>query len=732
MLAAITLLILYYLHAINFRWLIIITILADVIIWLISPWLTDKIQHWFYKATYYKEAEFTAKYSRLADFLKQRCQETKTPFPKIGIIDDDNPTAFSYGSGKWNSRIVFTQGILTYLEEDEVEAVLAHEFGHIVHRDFIVMSIASAIIQLLYEISYVLTDTTKRSSNNSKSNAAGAAVMIGYLAYIFYWIGSYIVLFLNRLREYYADEYSAESMQHSEPLENALVKIAYGIMAKEDTEAGTRLLKSTQTMGIMSLASAKYSAQAVKVANFEPDKVARVMLYDVVSPWAWLAQLSATHPLTGKRLLRLEKINAKFGKKPRYDLIAAKAASNYSRSRIWFSFWAGSFMYLLPGITVLALLISVPIIAVTKPDVHVLTPILYSLFPALLLLFLLRVMYMFPTTKKVGDDNIYDLMTDLYASPIRGRAIKLEGEIVGRGTPGYMFGEDMMLQDKTGLLYIDYKGAIPLISRLMVALKKLKDLIGKDVTAVGWFYRSNTQFMRLKRLTTPSGKLRSYPRLYSIFGAILMAALLSLVPLGIALAFNNNNLDILGDNKKIAARHAADNKPKVVDNACYQITVPSASSTTIGNAVSGTSPLIDQCPMYASYSANSDNAKIVFQVNLLAHSQRFSTFRAAGSDWERLQATSITADAPVNVHSLAAYRIMYSDPQYHQLTETYLIDSTSLIKKGGLSYYTEITSPYTPYNDAQLQKILNSLTIKLVNLDTAKTDATVVQQGLQH
>ena len=54
--------------------------------------------------------------------------------PKLGIIDDGNPNAFTYGSARFNARIVVTEGLFEFLEDDELASVVAHELGHGVHQ----------------------------------------------------------------------------------------------------------------------------------------------------------------------------------------------------------------------------------------------------------------------------------------------------------------------------------------------------------------------------------------------------------------------------------------------------------------------------------------------------------------------------------------------------------------------------------------------------------------------
>ncbi len=64
------------------------------------------------------------------------------------------PNAFAYGSPLTGSRVAVTQGLLTHLDEGEVEAVLGHELGHLKHRDVQVMMVVSFLPALFYYIGY--------------------------------------------------------------------------------------------------------------------------------------------------------------------------------------------------------------------------------------------------------------------------------------------------------------------------------------------------------------------------------------------------------------------------------------------------------------------------------------------------------------------------------------------------------------------------------------------------
>lgn len=134
------------------------------------------------------------------------------------------------------------------------------------------------------------------------------------VAYLFYWMGSYILLYLSRVREYAADAFSAKYTD-ANLLADALIKIALGILS---TPSDTRLVKSTCYIGIAGDAVSKQLGlvykNSEKARSFE--LLGRSLLFDLKSPWAFLSELSSTHPLSGKRINALMKQTVT----PKYDL----------------------------------------------------------------------------------------------------------------------------------------------------------------------------------------------------------------------------------------------------------------------------------------------------------------------------------------------------------------------------------------------------------------------------
>jgi Zn-dependent protease with chaperone function len=86
------------------------------------------------------------------EFVQRLCTERGIGVPRIGIIYSGTPNAFSFGHTLGNARVVVTKGLLDVLTPEEVNAVLAHEIGHMEHWDFAVMAIAALAPLLLYQI----------------------------------------------------------------------------------------------------------------------------------------------------------------------------------------------------------------------------------------------------------------------------------------------------------------------------------------------------------------------------------------------------------------------------------------------------------------------------------------------------------------------------------------------------------------------------------------------------
>ncbi|MFN3622017.1 MAG: zinc metalloprotease HtpX, partial [Nitrososphaerales archaeon] len=162
-------------------------------------------------------------YSRLYTMLRRISERSKMAMPKLMIADIPIPNAFAYGSPLSGRRVAVTRGLLKALEDEEVEAVLAHEVGHLRHRDVQLMMFASVLPAIFYYIGYSLMLS---SMWNTRDRNAGGGVAVGIIALAIYWILTLLVMGLSRLREYYADQHAVKTVDDgARKLAEGLAKI---------------------------------------------------------------------------------------------------------------------------------------------------------------------------------------------------------------------------------------------------------------------------------------------------------------------------------------------------------------------------------------------------------------------------------------------------------------------------------------------------------------------------
>ena len=88
----------------------------------------------------------------LFGIVRKVANEAQIPMPRVGIVDSPQPNAFATGRGPSKAVVVATSSIMNALTPTELEAVIAHEIGHVVHRDVLTSSVAATMAGV---ISYV-------------------------------------------------------------------------------------------------------------------------------------------------------------------------------------------------------------------------------------------------------------------------------------------------------------------------------------------------------------------------------------------------------------------------------------------------------------------------------------------------------------------------------------------------------------------------------------------------
>ncbi len=507
---------------------IVITILFNGVVFFLAPFLMDWVQQGLYQTQWVSLVEIERQSRAAARIIRQVCAERGLKEPKLGLINDQNPTAFTYGSLPNTARVVVSQGLFTYLEDEEAAAVYAHELGHVVHWDFAVMTLAQTLVQICYLL-YVFLREMSWGDGDSKGKNVAQAVAVS--AYIFYIIGTYLLLYLSRVREYFADHFAAETTGNPNALSRALVKIAYGILDQsQKSEQPSRVLEGTRALGIFDPKAA--AATGTVYASAGVGAVGRVFLWDLFNPWATWMELNSTHPLTGKRVRALTRYAEALGQPAAFNMAEIISEGRYlDKKRLYGTFildivlfwapWFGGLLGLVVG------LVAVGALGEGYEPIAVGLPLL-----GLGLGLLIKTWVMYPAFRNAPAMDVLTLMSDPYASPLRGRPTRLTGEVIGRGNSGYIWGSEMQFQDKTGLMFLRYASRFGPIGNWLFGANQVKDLVGQNGETLGWFRRGLASSMDMIHLQLGNRRVESFHRFWGMVWSVVLL-FLGLVILGL-------------------------------------------------------------------------------------------------------------------------------------------------------------------------------------------------------
>ena len=506
---------------------IVVTLVFNGVTFLLSPMMMDLTQTWLYKTRWVNLAEIQRHSPEAADVILRVCREKQLSHPRLGIIDDQNPTAFTYGSFPGNARLVVSQGLFTYLNDEEIAAVYAHELGHIVHWDFAIMTLASTLVQITYLIYLFARELGNKGNNDNKLKDGLKVASIA--AYIFYIIGTYLMLYLSRTREYYADHFSAETTGNPNGLSRALVKIAYGITEESlKDQPPSRLIEGTRALGIADPKGVTATGTVYRMTSGS-QRIENVFIWDLFNPWAKLTELNSTHPLTGKRIRALCLYAEQMNIKSQFNMAnVVKDGNKLDQKKLWHSFFLELAMgnsHIIGGI--LGLMIGMGVVIANQNFLHLL--ILSAIGFGLGLM--IRTIFVYPDFQKCPDSDIFTLMCDPYGSPVRGKPVQLNGQLIGRGEAGYVFGSDLKLQDRTGMIFLRYASRFGALGNFLFGVTQVTNLVGTSVGTMGWFRRGVTPWFDLIELSNGAKTVKSYHRFGGLFMGFIIVTLGALLPL---------------------------------------------------------------------------------------------------------------------------------------------------------------------------------------------------------
>jgi heat shock protein HtpX len=163
----------------------------------------------------------------LFDLIERLCAMAELPMPKVALVDTDVPNAFATGRNPKHAAVAVTTGLMRRLNQQEIEAVLAHELTHIKSRDVRTMTIASFFAMVAALVArFALYGGMFGGGNRDNNNGPPVWLIIMLISWVTYAISFVLIRMISRYREYAADRGSAILTGAPEYLMSALQKIS--------------------------------------------------------------------------------------------------------------------------------------------------------------------------------------------------------------------------------------------------------------------------------------------------------------------------------------------------------------------------------------------------------------------------------------------------------------------------------------------------------------------------
>jgi heat shock protein HtpX len=200
-----------------------------------SYFFSDKLALAMYRAQPITPEESPEVYARVYPLVQSLVQRMGLPvMPKLWLIPEEQPNAFATGRNPRKASVAFTVGILNSMTDRELEGVVAHELGHVLHRDILISSVAATLAAAITFLARMAGWAAMfgggygggyERDRDNRGSAFGALLMI-----ILAPIAAMLIQFaISRSREFSADEASAKYTGSPDGLISALGKLERGV-----------------------------------------------------------------------------------------------------------------------------------------------------------------------------------------------------------------------------------------------------------------------------------------------------------------------------------------------------------------------------------------------------------------------------------------------------------------------------------------------------------------------
>lgn len=148
----------------------------------------------------------------LVDTVAKLSHKAGIKMPEVAIFNDASPNAFATGAFKNSALVAVSTGLIDLMNENEIEAVLGHEIGHIANGDMVTLTLLQGVLNtFVVFFARIIGYFVDRVVLKNKEEEAGIGYLVASIAaeIVLGILASIIVMAFSRYREYRADEAGA-------------------------------------------------------------------------------------------------------------------------------------------------------------------------------------------------------------------------------------------------------------------------------------------------------------------------------------------------------------------------------------------------------------------------------------------------------------------------------------------------------------------------------------------
>lgn len=427
----------------------------------------------------------------------------------IGIAEDDRPICITYGESRRSIRLIISSGVFRHLQEGEVQAMVAHEIGHMQKGDFITLSTVYLPAFLLYIPARALWRNSRRFN---------PLLPLGMLFYFGHWLFTIPLLLLSRLREYHADEFACENST-SNGLGIALCKISLAYISQSGRPKSINFMEASRPFAMLDYKMARSLALAYLNVKETGSWILaeNICIQDIYTPWPAFFEFFSTHPLPGKRLMLTCLKAEQLGGTAFLDMQRMFATQAGMLFKL--NFIEDFIIYLVARLSpiVIALLLAFGYFYDVVPAAGFAIS-LYGLGIALISLYSFSYLDFKKETVKMQ-------LTDSNVSPIKGRPLELEGVIREKSSLGLDLPEELLFADHSGEIFIGPRSLMPLVISPYISAGSLMKLKDRKVKVRGWYLHGRYPKLIIDEVVSESASLKARQRLFDLGLASLVISI---------------------------------------------------------------------------------------------------------------------------------------------------------------------------------------------------------------